>query len=171
MFKLNWPHVIGKVDMRRKERDVTSPESINAILTEAKICHLGMCIDNMPYVVPVNFVYIDKKLYIHSSIKGKKIEILRKNPNCCVQVELDGGFIPSADPDDACESDYRYKSLIAKGLVTFIEENRNKLVFLEAIGRKYFGHSVVINEKKAGALVVLEIVLDDISVKQSGHWD
>lgn len=157
--------------MRRKERDVTSLESINAILTEARTCHLGMCLENIPYVVPLNFVYLDNRIHVHCALKGKKLDILKENPNVCVQVELDGGFIPSSVSDDACESDYGYKSLIANGVATVVEENNHKLAALEAIAQKYFGKPVSVNEKIARGTIVLEIVLDEIAVKQSGHWD
>ena len=155
--------------MRRKDRDVTSPETIDAILTDAPVCHLGMCLENIPYVVPLNFVHVDNRLYVHSALKGKKLDILRDNPNVCVQVDLHGGFIP--DPDDACESGYRYKSLIANGVATFVEESSHKLIVLEALAKKYFRKSVPVNEKTARGTVVLEIVLDEVAVKQAGLWD
>lgn len=155
--------------MRRKDRDITSPESIEAILTEARVCHLGMCLENIPYVVPLNFVHVGNRLYVHSALKGKKLDILKENPNVCVQIDLDGGFIPSSEPADACESGYCYTSLMANGVALFVEVNSHKLAALEAIAKKFFGKPVPVNEKTARGTVVLEIVLDNITVKKSGQ--
>src|SRR3989338_104966 len=48
--------------------------------------HLGCCDDGEPYVLPVTYVYRDGFLYGFSE-EGHKVEILRKNPKLCLQVE------------------------------------------------------------------------------------
>lgn len=55
--------------------------------------HLG-CIDGQdPYVVPVTYLYHDSSFYSFTQ-EGKKIEIMRKHPNVCLQVEqVENGFI------------------------------------------------------------------------------
>ena len=55
--------------------------------------HLG-CFDGQdPYVVPVTYLYHDSSFYSFTQ-EGKKIEIMRKNPRVCLQVEqVENGFI------------------------------------------------------------------------------
>ena len=44
--------------MTKRERQITDPVQIRRILDESKILHLGLCVDNEPYVVPMNYGYI-----------------------------------------------------------------------------------------------------------------
>jgi len=45
-------------------------------------CHYG----GETYIVPLNYVYKDGVIYAHSGA-GKKIDMMRKNPNVCFEVE------------------------------------------------------------------------------------
>jgi len=45
------------------------------------------CIDNgRSYVVPISYAYDNRAVYCHS-FEGKKIDIMRKNPKVCFQVD------------------------------------------------------------------------------------
>ena len=41
--------------MTKRERQITDPEQILDILNRGKVLHLGLCVDNEPYVVPMNY--------------------------------------------------------------------------------------------------------------------
>lgn len=56
------------------------------ILLAAHYGHLGCVHDGHPYVIPVTYVYKNTYLYSHTR-EGKKIDIMRKNPDICIQVE------------------------------------------------------------------------------------
>lgn len=57
------------------------------LLNEQKFGHLGCTLETgEPYVVPVNYLFQDDKIYIHS-LPGKKLDALRTNPKICLQVE------------------------------------------------------------------------------------
>jgi len=49
-----------------------------------------MSINDMPYVVTVNFGYDDKYIYFHSNQKGKKVEMIASNPNVCFELNYGG---------------------------------------------------------------------------------
>ena len=70
--------------MTRREFEVTDPAVIRHILDESKYLHLGLVDDGMPYVVPMNYGYRmeDGKLtiYLHSAVKGYKLDVIAKNP-------------------------------------------------------------------------------------------
>jgi uncharacterized protein len=68
--------MIGKLDN----------EHINMLLKTEVTGHLGCCVDNKPYVVPISYVYDDDYIYGHTS-EGMKINMMRKNPNVCIEVE------------------------------------------------------------------------------------
>lgn len=48
--------------------------------------HLGCCKDSEPFVFPVTYAYRNGYLYSHTR-EGSKIDMLRKNPHVCLQVE------------------------------------------------------------------------------------
>lgn len=64
---------------------LTDPE-MQALLSSEMFGHLG-CTDGVkPYVVPMAFAYRDNVLY-GQTMEGKKVEMMRKNPLVCFQVE------------------------------------------------------------------------------------
>ena len=56
---------------------------IALMLERVSIGHLACSVENMPYVVPVRFVYHDGYLYSLSSA-GKKLEMMSINRNVCI---------------------------------------------------------------------------------------
>lgn len=48
--------------------------------------HLGLVRDTHPYVVPIHYAYDEPHVYIYTT-EGKKTEIVRANPEVCLQVE------------------------------------------------------------------------------------
>ncbi len=63
-----------------------SDTEIEALLTAEVFGHLGCCDDGKPYVVPMAYVFHDNTLYGQTT-EGRKVEMLRKNPLVCFQVE------------------------------------------------------------------------------------
>lgn len=56
------------------------------------IGRLGCHLNGETYIVPVNYVYQDNAVYAHSG-EGKKMKMLRANPQVCFQVdEIDNMF-------------------------------------------------------------------------------
>ncbi|HEX3002087.1 MAG TPA: pyridoxamine 5'-phosphate oxidase family protein [Methanoregula sp.] len=84
--------------MRRKDREITDRAEMEAILAEAQVCRLALADGNAPYIVPLCFGYENNTLWIHSARDGKKVELIRKNPQCCVEVDLAGGPVPDNRP-------------------------------------------------------------------------
>ncbi len=66
---------------------ILSPEGIEALLKQNYIGHLACCEDNKPYVVPITYYYDEpSNSLISYTAEGKKVEILRNNPQVCVEV-------------------------------------------------------------------------------------
>lgn len=63
------------------------PDEIEAVLNEATYGRLGCHADGRTYVVPVGFAYDGKRLLCHST-EGRKVEMMRKNPEVCFEVEV-----------------------------------------------------------------------------------
>lgn len=65
---------------------VLTRDQIDHVLHSQVIGRLACQANNKLYIVPVTYVYNGKFLYLHSRY-GKKIEMMRKNPNVCFQVD------------------------------------------------------------------------------------
>ena len=44
------------------------------------VCRIGLADGSEPYIIPVCFGYLTGTIYLHSSLSGKKIAIIEKNP-------------------------------------------------------------------------------------------
>jgi uncharacterized protein len=63
-----------------------SNREITELLQRVGYAHLGCCRDDKPYVVPVHYAYSGDVIYIYTT-EGKKFEIIKDNPNVCLQIE------------------------------------------------------------------------------------
>ena len=72
------------MSITKREQQITDPEQIRAILDGAKVLYLGLSTGDEPYVVPMNYGYALEGgklvLYLHSGLKGKKLDMIRENP-------------------------------------------------------------------------------------------
>jgi nitroimidazol reductase NimA-like FMN-containing flavoprotein (pyridoxamine 5'-phosphate oxidase superfamily) len=59
---------------------------IEDLLMGLPVGRIGCHADGVTYIVPINYVYDGANLYGHSA-KGMKIDIMRKNPEVCFQVD------------------------------------------------------------------------------------
>lgn len=120
--------------MTKRELQITDEGQIRTILDTAKVLHLGLCVDNEPYVVPMNYGYTmeDGKLvlYLHSAVRGKKLDMMRANPK--VFFELDCDRVPF-EGKKPCQYGLAYSSVMGRGTATIVddvEEKKQAMTFL-----------------------------------------
>ena len=73
-----------------KNIEITDIREIEAIIKKTRVCHVGMVDGEHPYVLPYNFGYKDKTVYLHSGPGGRKHDILQKNNRVCIAFDIDG---------------------------------------------------------------------------------
>jgi len=56
------------------------------VLGQLNFAHLAMAKDNLPYVVPVHYAFDGDDLFVYTT-EGKKADIIRVNPEICLQAE------------------------------------------------------------------------------------
>ena len=83
--------------MRRKDKAISDASGINAIIEQATVCRLAMVDGNKPYIVPLSFGYQANTLYFHGALTGRKIDILKENPNVCVEYDIAAEALKDAD--------------------------------------------------------------------------
>ena len=113
--------------MTKRELQITDEGRIRQILDTAKVLHLGLCVNDEPYVVPMNYGYVmeDGKLvlYLHSAVQGKKLDMIRQNPK--VFFELDCDRIPF-EGEKPCQYGLSYASVMGRGMARIVEDVEEK---------------------------------------------
>ena len=150
--------------MRRSDRAITDPQELESVLREAAVCRMGLCDEGKPYVVPMNYGYRDGSVFLHSAAEGRKIEILRRNPNVCLEFEKDVELVSA---EAACSFSMKYRSVIASGKAVFLEGTEEKSFGLNAIMLQYTGREFVFPPQALEKIVVLRVDLEECSGKHN----
>lgn len=66
-------------------------EQINNILQSQSVCRIGCVDNNRAYVVPISYFFDGEYIYAQSR-EGKKINLLRNNPNVCIEIDVINGM-------------------------------------------------------------------------------
>ncbi|HJZ69564.1 MAG TPA: pyridoxamine 5'-phosphate oxidase family protein [Blastocatellia bacterium] len=99
-----------------------SDKEARALLKECRTGRLGCIADGSPYVVPVNYILQDDKIYVHSLV-GQKVNALRQDSRACLQV-------------DEIVDDYHWRSAIAFGRYREVTQQAERdLVISELLAR------------------------------------
>lgn len=122
--------------MRHPERELRNQETMAAILGHTLVGRMATVNQRgIPVIKPVNFLYLDGRIYIHSSRKGEKVQNIRRGSPVCF--EVDEPIAYRASSGLACKAGYYYRSIIIKGKASFVEERRKKIKILERLMEKY----------------------------------
>ena len=151
--------------MRRHDREMTDRVEMESLISEAKVCRLG-CDDNgLPYIVPLSFGYHEGVLYIHSAREGRKIELLKKNPECCIEFDECRGVRRDEKP---CKYEMHYRSVICTGRVHFIADPEEKGKGLNCIMQHYGAEPHRFTEKELESVCVIRIDIAEMTGKKYG---
>jgi len=151
--------------MNRREKEITDRSVIDRIIGQAQVCRLGLCKDNVPYVVPVNFGYDGASVYFHSAVAGMKIDFITSNPRVCFEFEHAVGVVP--DETRACGWTTSFYSVIGWGTVSEVTEREHKECALLAIMRQYSDREWEFDGSELARVRVWRISVDEVSGKKS----
>lgn len=106
--------------MRRKEREVTDPIEIKAILQKAEVLRIALNNGAYPYMLPVNYGFVmngaQLTLFFHGSKEGLKHEIIAKDPHVTFEVDC-GHMLMQPIGEESCTSSFAYESVIGSGVI------------------------------------------------------
>ncbi|GHU77540.1 pyridoxamine 5'-phosphate oxidase [Spirochaetia bacterium] len=126
--------------MRRQDREITDIDEKIKIIDKCKVCRIGICDGDQPYIVPLNFGYTFENasltLYFHGALEGRKIDLLRKNNRVCF--ELDCGH-ELLEGKEAAEYSYAFESIIGFGKMFFLETAEDKTAGLRILMKHQTG--------------------------------
>jgi nitroimidazol reductase NimA-like FMN-containing flavoprotein (pyridoxamine 5'-phosphate oxidase superfamily) len=104
--------------------------TINAILDEALICHVGFVVDGAPVVIPTIHTRIGGTLYVHGSAASRMLRSLRDGIDACVTVTILDGLVMARS---AFHHSMNYRSVVVLGKGREVVDRDEKLRVLEAL--------------------------------------
>jgi uncharacterized protein len=153
--------------MRRSDKEIKDPSLLDKILKKALICRIGLIDGNKPYIVPMNFGYMEGCIYLHSAIEGRKIEALKKNNQVCFQIDCKVELSRAEQP---CQYGMKYYSIIGWGKIKFLEDFTNKSEAMNVLMDKYAPDQNKNFERKLmDNINILILKIDEITGKKSGY--
>lgn len=123
--------VIQIVKMRRFKQQLPEKEAEEILKRSANgvLCLIDS--GNIPYGVPMSFVYDGQKtLYFHCALSGKKIDCIHNNPKACFTI---------IDQDDIHPDEFTtyFRSVIVEGMISIVTEKKKMIEALRILSTKY----------------------------------
>ena len=120
--------------------EIKSKEKIKEFLNSESTGRVASIDDSgFPQIIPMNFVFLNDVIYMHSHIRGEKLENIKKNEKVGFEVDRNLEFLPSyfSDPKDASLADTLYISVVIKGKGIIVIDNDEKTLALNELMTKY----------------------------------
>ena len=119
---------------------IKSRDKIIQFLNEEQTGRISSIDENgYPQIIPMNFVLINNIVYVHSHIRGEKLNNIKRNSKVGFEVDKNLEFLPSYffDPNDASLADTLYISVVIKGEAVIVSDSTEKALALNALMKKY----------------------------------
>jgi len=125
--------LLGKLKINSKEKVV---EFLNNEET-GRVASIDK--DGYPQIIPMNFVFVNDVIYMHSHVKGEKLENIMRNNKVGFEVDKNLEFLPSYffDPNDASLANTFYISVVIKGKCKLVDEKNEMTTALNSLMKKY----------------------------------
>ena len=152
--------------MTKRERQITDPVQIRHILDTAKVLHLGLAVNDEPYVVPMNYGYTEEEgklvLYLHSALKGKKLDMMSANPNVFFEIECDRMPFEGKLP---CQYGLVYSSIMGRGKARIIDDVEEKMKAMSVLMKTQTGKDFTFNAQLVSIVAVIRIDVEEYTAK------
>ncbi len=125
--------LLGKLEIKSKKK-------IQEFLDSEHVGRIASIDENgFPQIIPMNFVFLNDVVYMHSHTRGEKLENLKRNQKVGFEVDRELEFLPSyfEDPNDASLADTLYISVVIKGTGSIVSDKDEKTRALNGLMKKY----------------------------------
>jgi uncharacterized protein len=152
--------------IRESERGVYDRETVNRILDEGFLCHVGFIVDGQPFVIPTSYGRRDTNLYIHGSAASRMLRQMKGGVAVCVTVTLLDGLVLARS---VFNHSMNYRSVVILGRATPVDDPEEKLAALrtlsEHILKGRWDDSRQPTERELKATSVLQVAIEEYSAK------
>jgi len=153
--------------MRHPEREIKEKETITALLEKSWVGRIATVNKKgIPVIKPVNFLYWNGKVYIHSSLKGEKVKDIRRGSPVCFEVDDPIAYVTAGD--NTCSANTYFRSIVIKGKAVLVRQGTKKLEVLERLMEKYQperGYGKISGEILKRTAII-EIVAEEMTAKE-----
>jgi hypothetical protein len=157
----------ARTTVRRKpERGAYDRATIDAILDEALICHVGFVADGQPFVIPTIHARDGDVLYLHGSPGSRMLRNVKQGVDVCVTVTLLDGLVLARS---VFHHSMNYRSVVVLGRAKEVADRDEKLHAMECVvehvvpGR--WSDARRPNEQELKGTTILAISLEETSAK------
>ena len=152
--------------LREPHRGSFDRDTIYKILDEGFVCHVGFTVEGQPYVIPTMFARVGEAIYFHGSAASRMLRGVSGGLAVCVTVTLIDGLILARS---VFNHSMNYRSVVALGKATLVDEAEEKLAALRAFTEKIlpgrWNDARQPNEKELKATSILRLPLSEVSAK------
>jgi len=148
---------------------IVDQTEIEGIISQCDICFVGFVeADGTPYVIPMNFGYMNDEIILHSGPEGKHLELLKLNNRICVTF-CTGHKLVYQHPDVACSYSMTSKSVLCKGSVTFAEDIEEKTTLMNLLMKNYTDREFKYSIPALKNVRVWRVKVDEMTGKSFGQ--
>lgn len=152
--------------VREPQRAVYDRDTVNHILDEAFLCHVGFVVDGQPFVIPTSYGRDGDVLYIHGSAANRMLRNLDQGVPVCITVTLLDGLVLARS---VFNHSMNYRSVVILGTATLVADPAEKLAALRALSEHIipgrWDNARQPNEKELKATSVLRLPIQEYSAK------
>ena len=120
--------------------EIKSYEKIKEFLNDEHVGRISSIdVNGFPQIIPMNFVFLNDSIYMHSHVKGEKLDNIFNNDKVGFESDRELEFLPSyfEDPHNAALADTLYISVVIKGIASFVSDRDEKTLALNGLMKKY----------------------------------
>ncbi|MFO7547844.1 MAG: pyridoxamine 5'-phosphate oxidase family protein, partial [Acidimicrobiia bacterium] len=155
-----------RTEIRRDERSAYDRPTIDAILDEAILCHVGFLRDGAPVVFPMLHARVGDDLLLHASPASSFARALSRTPEICVEVTILDGLVLARS---AFNHSANYRSVVLFGSARKVTDLAERAAALDAFTDKLVPgrrpHLRSMTEKEVRATAVFSLPIGEASAK------
>jgi nitroimidazol reductase NimA-like FMN-containing flavoprotein (pyridoxamine 5'-phosphate oxidase superfamily) len=151
---------------RLPDRGAYDKETVYSILDEGLVCHVGIAVEDQPFVIPMAYARCGDRLVIHAFGGSRLVRALKSGVEVCVAVTHLDALVMARS---AFHHSMNYRSVVVFGKAQLLDGDDAKLAAL----RDFFEHVAPgrwddvrePNQKELAQTAVIELPLDEASAK------
>lgn len=152
-------------EMRRKDRQLNNDEAQNILQNNTYGILSTVSQDGYPYGVPISYVFSNNSIYIHSAMKGHKLDNIFYNNKVSFTVVGKTCLLP-----EQFSTNFESVIVFGKAIEVFDEEKYNALLkFIDKYSPNFIEQGKEYIDKAGKATRAIKIEIDHITGKEKSR--
>ena len=156
-----------RTEPRRADRTMKTSREMELLLERMSVGRLAVTTEDGPYIIPVNYLFLEGSIYFHSGLSGRKMEALQIDSRVCFLVDEVG---PQVLWNQGCGISQIYRSVMCFGKAVFVEDPLEKRRMLERMVQKYVPsgyHLSPMIDQNVKKTAVVRVVIESMTGKEN----